>query len=105
MRTQKLQLTFSTDTHIHTDLATPRTSVPIVSIETHIHIIHCEIGWTCDVFIDQQHNRCDNVFLLASSTRNEGASKETGAREPAIRFRGNDTPSALIRRPNEGEGK
>merc|ERR1719326_2685765 len=37
MRTQKLQLTFSTDTHIHTDLATPRTSVPIVSIETHIH--------------------------------------------------------------------
>jgi hypothetical protein len=56
-------------------------------------------------FIDQQHNRCENAYMLARSYRNDGAITEAGAREPAIRFRGNDTPSALIRRPGEGEGE
>jgi hypothetical protein len=79
--------------------------VPIVSIETHIRASFIvKADGTCDVFIGQQHNRSENAFLLASSTRNDGAGKETGAREPAIRFRGNDTPSALIRRPGECEG-
>merc|ERR1719333_2054113 len=56
-------------------------------------------------FVDQQHNRCENAYLLARSYRNDGAITEAGAREPAIRFRGNDTPSALIRRPGEGKGR
>merc|ERR1719473_1454862 len=66
-----------------------------------------ESALTCDVLIEQQHNRCQDAFLPASSKRNEEPSKKTGAREPAIRFRGNDTPSALIRRPGvvKGTGK
>jgi hypothetical protein len=69
MRTQKLRLTFSTDIHIHIDLATPRTSVPMISISR--HNIHTSFILKVDRpamwFIDQQHNRCENAFLLASS--------------------------------------
>jgi hypothetical protein len=79
--------------------------VPIVSIETQIHTSSVLRMEPLMCFMDQQHNRCENAFRLASSTRKVGASGEAGAQELAIRFRGNDTPSALIRRPGEGGGK
>jgi len=107
MRTQKLRLTFSTDTHIYI-LLKLRPALPCrlsQSRHRYTHIVHSESGWNLRcAFLNKQHNRCENAFRPASSTRNDGASAEAGAREPAIRFRGNDTPSALIRRPGECEG-